>query len=112
MENRTGSDIVIQERKMQIEKEGWTSEHDAQHIDGELAKAAVCYAMPNKIRKYYQVYSGDGKHSLMWFPWESKWWKPSPRNRIKELAKAGALIIAEIDRLLLLEKQKEVKNGS
>lgn len=33
------------------------------------------------------------------FPFSSVWWKPSPENRIKELAKAGALIAAEIDRL-------------
>jgi hypothetical protein len=34
----------------------------------------------------------------MW-PWEASWWKPSQTDRIKELAKAGALIAAEIDRL-------------
>ena len=28
-----------------------------------------------------------------------EWWKPTPKNRVRELVKAGALIAAEIDRL-------------
>ena len=35
----------------------------------------------------------------MW-PWNGSYWKPTPDDRIKELTKAGALIAAEIDRLL------------
>lgn len=35
----------------------------------------------------------------MW-PWSDEKWNPEPDNRIRELAKAGALIAAEIDRLL------------
>jgi hypothetical protein len=31
------------------------------------------------------------------WPWDESWWKPG--DRIRELAKAGALIAAEIDRL-------------
>jgi len=34
------------------------------------------------------------------WPWEKSWWKPTPNDRVKELVKAGALIAAEIDRLL------------
>ena len=32
--------------------------------------------------------------------WDWTWWKPSPNDRIRELSKAGALIAAEIDRIL------------
>jgi len=32
------------------------------------------------------------------WPWEASWWKPSD-DPIRNLAKAGALIAAEIDRL-------------
>lgn len=35
---------------------------------------------------------------MMW-PFSQEWWKPTPDDRIRELAKAGALIAAEIDRL-------------
>jgi hypothetical protein len=41
-----------------------------------------------------------------YWPWDREWWKPTPNNRIRELAKAGALIAAEIDRLQRLEERK------
>lgn len=87
----TGIDIIAEERKRQIEEEGWTTEHDAEHTNEALAKAAVCYALPQFERW--------GIRKALW-PFEEKWWKPSPDDRVKELAKAGALIAAEIDRLL------------
>jgi hypothetical protein len=34
------------------------------------------------------------------------WYKPSKDDRIRELEKAGALVAAEIDRLLRLEGKK------
>lgn len=37
-------------------------------------------------------------HLHIW-PFELKWLKRTPKNRIRELQKAGALIAAEIDRL-------------
>ena len=40
----------------------------------------------------------DG-HSVYLWPWKEAWWKPTPEDRIRELVKAGALIVAEIDRL-------------
>lgn len=82
-----GAEIIAAERKRQIEQEGWSEEHDDAHKWGELAWAATCYAMPPL----------DGR-GLNW-PWDRKWWKPTPDDRIRELAKAGALIAAEIDRL-------------
>ncbi len=46
---KTGIELITAERKRQIEKEGWTPEHDAEHTDGSLALAAVCYAAPEQI---------------------------------------------------------------
>lgn len=80
---------VLAERQRQIEKEGWTPEHDDEHSNGELADAAACYA---------------GTLSSRWvtpptgWPWGEKWWKPSTDRR-RMLIKAGALILAEIERL-------------
>ena len=48
----TGIKLIAKERKRQIEKEGWSAEHDSQHKDGEIAIAASCYAMPHNKRKY------------------------------------------------------------
>lgn len=93
----TGIEIIAAERNRQIEKEGWTPEHDASHVRGELAKAAACYAYPPLARA--DISPDIGKPPFIW-PFSAAFWKPTPDNRIKELAKAGALIAAEIDRLL------------
>lgn len=48
----TGVELIAEERKRQIEAEGWTPQHDAQHKADELAIAAACYALPQHKRKY------------------------------------------------------------
>lgn len=73
---------VAAERRRQVYDEGWTPEHDDAHSLGELAKAAASYAA--------------GSPAWTW-PWDKKWWKPTDRRR--DLVKAGALIVAEIERL-------------
>ena len=92
---KTGIELIAEERQRQIEKEGWTKEHDAQHKVGVLAKAAVCYALPPLTRA--DVSPDVGKPPFFW-PFSKEWWKPS-KDRVKELIKAGALIAAEIDRI-------------
>ena len=85
-----GVELIAAERIRQIEKEGFDGVHDDEHKNNELVLAAMCYAEPNR--------GGDGVPPA--FPWDACWWKPSPNDRIKELTKAGALIAAEIDRLI------------
>jgi hypothetical protein len=89
-----GLELIAKERKRQIEKEGWTPDHDDEHEGEELARAAACYALP---AHYRQVAGPIAGVPLLW-PWAVRWWKPSP-DRVRELSKAGALIAAEIDRL-------------
>lgn len=101
MENKTGIELIAEERQRQIEKEGWTSEHDSQFVCGELTDAAVMYAM----RGYWKdrlptEYVGTQETPGFIWPFGTEWWKPTPQDRIRELQKAGALIAAEIDRLL------------
>ena len=91
---QTGIELIAAERERQVAVEGWTQEHDAEHAREELASAAACYAMPLKWRPFPVRHGGQAP--LIW-PWSPKWWKPG--DRIRELAKAGALIAAEIDRL-------------
>lgn len=95
---KTGIELIAEERKRQIEIEGWTKEHDAEHTNEALAQAAVCYATPSALRGYAYDPVIKARVPQLW-PWDKKYWKPSPENRIKELVKAGALIAAEIDRL-------------
>lgn len=91
---------VIAERQRQVSAEGWTPEHDDQYEHGQLAGAASCYARHVNARGWifntdpgsYQAES----ESTNW-PWHHEWWKPtSPR---RDLLKAGALILAEIERI-------------
>lgn len=78
---------VLAERRRQVEAEGWTPEHDDDHGDGSLALAAACYA--DKDRP-------DGMCPGRW-PWHASDWKP--KDRRADLVRAGALILAEIERL-------------
>ncbi|KWK48040.1 hypothetical protein WT81_05020 [Burkholderia stagnalis] len=78
---------VLAERRRHVEQEGWTPEHDDQHTDGAMARAAACYAYPELT-----AIAG-----LRTWPWDTTWWKPSAPRR--NLVKAVALGIAEIERL-------------
>lgn len=88
--------LIEKERTRQIESEGWTTDHDDSHECGELARAASAYAHPVFM---------DDEVPIQW-TWNYKWWKPTPEDRIKELVKAGALIVAEIERLQRKEKHE------
>ena len=88
-----GLDRIAAERRRQVEVEGWTPEHDASlHDSGELVLAARCYAAAALSPRRHS------RPPTTW-PWNKARWKPSP-DPIRTLEKAGALIAAEIDRLL------------
>lgn len=97
----TGAELIAAERQRQIDEEGWTPEHDKQHWMEELAVAASIYAMPERLRKL------DWTGLPVRWPWKAEWFKPTPKDRVRELAKAGALIAAEMDRILALEDDDE-----
>ena len=93
---------VILERARQVELEKWNAAHDDNHEPGELARAAACYAAtafgPVSENQLPTV-DGDGEpgsEPVLW-PWDSDWWKPGRARR--DLVKAGALILAELERL-------------
>jgi hypothetical protein len=94
---------VLGERQRQVEKEGWTPEHDDEHSDGALADAAACYAMSDRavalVDDLYLSATNQqrlSEHPYEW-PFDAEWWKPKDRRR--DLVRAGALILAEIERL-------------
>ena len=100
MAGKAARDIVV-ERVRQVVKEGWLPEHDDQHAGGELAAAASCYAL------------NAGAYRRMppkaW-PFDREWWKPGDERR--DLVKAGALILAEIERLDRIERDAMVNGNS
>lgn len=83
---------IAAERKRQIEVEGWTPEHDDENVKRELARAAGCYVWVASL-------SVPWPHHLVpdHWPWLKKYWKPKDPRR--NLVKAAALIVAEIERL-------------
>ena len=114
----TGAEQIVHERARQIDQEGWDESQDDDHQDSELAWAAVCYAAP------ISVYVHDPRQRVHIFedPWPDDTWErcwdkrtyddnglvdnaalPADQ-RIRNLAKAGALIAAEIDRLQRLAR--------
>lgn len=113
----TGAGLIAVERIRQREEEGFVPDHDDEHINDELVMAAVCYASPVQLyvmrKGSVSMHFGD--------PWPNSWaatWDkrptnengslklPTPKQRIRMLVKAGALIAAEIDRLQRLGEKK------
>lgn len=93
IETMTPIQKIHAERKRQIEVESWTPEHDDCHDSGEMLTAAVIYfqyAIGNELS-----FRADG--APMGWPWEAQWWKPKDRER--NLVRAGALCLAERERI-------------
>jgi hypothetical protein len=93
---------IADERCRQRAQEGWTDQHDDEHRHGEMLVAAWCYmehAWKNSdaTPEAYAYWPLDSMHPPGLWPWHESWWKPkSPR---RDLIRAAALIVAEIERL-------------
>ncbi|EOZ4767807.1 hypothetical protein [Pseudomonas aeruginosa] len=88
---------VQAERKRQVEAEGWTPEHDDEHACDEIAAFACFYAMPPAARDWDTSSTGYGDtlgEAIL-----PEGWEPKTGDRRRELVKAAALILAEIERL-------------
>ncbi|WP_175898245.1 ead/Ea22-like family protein [Burkholderia cepacia] len=82
---------VIFERRRQIEVECKETGRDDQYTDGELPEAAVAYALSAAVWDF------DTATSYWPSSWAGCWYKPTTPRR--DLVKAAALIIAEIERI-------------
>lgn len=100
---------VAAERRRQVEAEGWTAERDDTYQDGALAMAGAAYALSaagpaaKVLTQLMQggMAFGTGAIELARLAWPSSWsrtwWKPAGGRR--DLVKACALMVAEIERL-------------
>lgn len=86
--SRAITDVTI-ERVRQQQMERWSPRSDDLYRDDELTMAAVCY-----LNRGTGLLDGDPPQ--IW-PWTLSWWKPKSRRR--DLVRAAALVIAEIERL-------------
>lgn len=102
------ADDVLAERRRQVIEEGWTIEHDDAHGQGQMAGAAACYALYRSHVPPEEL-MGEGILDMSW-PWDGAWWKPTSRRR--DLVKAGALILAEIERLDRAALSPTTKGGA
>lgn len=105
-------EMIAAERKRQIDCKGYTPQHDDEHSNGELAMAAIAYASPLDIdadsNEPNAVVVTDQEGDLeSVYPFADR-----PQSlfcgdrrslptqaRIRQLAIAGALIVAEMERL-------------
>lgn len=98
MEEIKSIELIKNERLRQISEEGYSWRHDDQETNHQLSDAAIVYACTAPMR--YEI--------MHKWPWDEKFFKPDRTytydGRIRELTKAGALICAEIDRLLRLKE--------
>ena len=103
---------ILLERIRQIREEGHFPEHDDRHVYGELGTAAACYALdPNTLIRQ-RAYNQNVPPKF--WPFDAEAWKPAlkwQRNdaklRLRELEKAGALILAEMERWHRLLREEE-----
>lgn len=87
---------VAAERQRQVTEEGWSPAHDDAHEHGQLAKAGGIYALRASLADD-ETSGWFGEVFARKWPWARKWWKPT--NPRRDLVKAAALILAEIERL-------------
>ncbi len=107
-------DEIAAERERQVSVEGWTLEHDDEHNDAAMARAAACYALladplrafPVTHKRVWVPHPGADELSRAqgvykevpgFWPWHPDWWKP--KGQRADLIRAAALLVAEIERI-------------
>lgn len=101
---------IARERERQMTAEGWTLQHDDTHDRGQLAAAASAYAINHhahllpKFANPNHINASEGPtlhttmvHANAVWPWSRDWWKP--KNSRRDLVRAAALLVAEIERI-------------
>lgn len=127
-----GSQRIAEERHRQVAL-FYSASHDDEHDNSELLAAAECYLKaagytatvkrseagvrriyerrgedPEADEDFRRMIENPARHAFGWdkapkdWPWEIESWQPSA-DPIRNLEKAGALIAAEIDRLLRVQ---------
>lgn len=85
--------VAAHERWRQINEYDFEAKNDDRYVNGELVAAALCFAMPELMP---QLWPWPGTRHV---PLKPKF-RTEFEDRLSDLAKAAALLMAEIDRLL------------
>lgn len=98
---------ILAERVRQELVEGYDASHDDQYDDGNLAAVGTMYyqraiGLPLMMT---EAPNSDGDRVVVpvGFPWDADFWKPKTTRR--DLERAGALFLAEVDRLRRLGRK-------
>ena len=95
---------ALAERRRQQEEEGFTAADDDKHPPGVLAGAGLNYAYNAVMRLRHFTGAGVVPPLMPFWRWTRGWWKPTAVRR--DLVKAVALLIAEIERLDRADKKE------
>lgn len=96
----SGIELIELERYRQLAKNGWTPEHDDEHKNGALAKRAAELAVSGTDARVIDEVDEEDCWGLV---------KKHKADRIRQLTIAGALIAAEIDRVIRRDRDKANK---
>lgn len=105
----TALDLITAERLRQQTEEGYTPEHDDEHTEGQLALLTAAYVCSS--RPPYAPVHGlleTIKEALDLYGWEDSF---EPKDPIRDLVRAGALILAELERRLRAEDKPNFLGG-
>lgn len=94
---------IATERGRQVGEEGFNEAHDDEHSSGELALAGSIYAWTACL--FLRGHDSSSDDPPPAWPWERSWFKPKDARR--DLVRAGALIMAELERLDRVEAKQE-----
>ncbi|MDO0945948.1 hypothetical protein [Chromohalobacter israelensis] len=95
---------VYRERMRQISTEGFNRERDDGYEQAELSRAAGSYCLIASLQMRFGELPDPNRYCDDDWPWDRKWFKP--RDPRRNLVKAGALILAEIERLDRAARQR------
>lgn len=98
-----GIGLIAAERQRQVEAEGFDPRHDDNYENDELVRAASSYLIAGRRDLDGTVMVSDDEIADGCWPWDAEWFKPSTPKA--NLIKAGALIAAELDRLVRAEAE-------
>lgn len=87
--DHTAASMIWEERLRQMREEGYSMAHDDGHTEGQLALLAAAYALSSRNSVCFQIFD------ILGISWEFK-----TKDPIRDLVRAGALILAELERRL------------
>lgn len=102
---KTSIELITEERKRQVTEKKYTAVHDSQHDKGEIAYAAACYAV-HPLALYEKVEYQNEVHFVKARPFDG-YDIDNKKTQLRKLVIAGALIVAEMDRIRKSRKKKK-----